>query len=280
MTGDLTPIVDNDWTVARRIAATAFVPDSYRNKPEEVFACLMYGRELGLGPMTALQQINVIRGKPSLAPESMRSRVFAAGHRIDTAEYGDDRVVLVGTRTNGATATVTWTLDDARRAGLANGESWRRYPRAMLLARATSELCRLLFPDVISGASYTPEELEAIGGDDGPSPTLSATATRHDDHGSSTAPASPAPGTLQPVASTDPASNEEAEGAEVADILEWSDIHRRASVLRDAGVDIVAERERAGLPRLIDLQQDDDPDPDALILWDRLLDRLERETEA
>lgn len=150
------------WKTAQRVCGTEFVPQSYRGRPEAVFAAILYGRELGMGPMQALQSLNVIKGKPSLSPEAMRARVFAAGHRIETSEYGDDRVVLAGTRADGATATVCWTLDDARRAGLGGGDNWKRYPRAMLLARATSELCRLLFPDVISGASYTPEELQHL----------------------------------------------------------------------------------------------------------------------
>jgi hypothetical protein len=153
------------WKTAQRVCQTEFVPQAYRGRPDAVFAAILYGRELGMGPMSSMQQINMIKGKPSLSPEAMRARVFADGHRIETAEYGDDRVVLVGTRTNGATATVTWTLDDARRAGLGQGDNWKKYPRAMLLARATSELCRLLFPDVISGASYTPEELHAVDQD-------------------------------------------------------------------------------------------------------------------
>lgn len=158
MDGELTPEVIA-WKTAQRIAPTEFVPQSYRGRPEAVFAAILYGRELGMGPMAALQALNVIKGKPTLAPEAMRARVFAAGHHIDVLTNTDTAVVLRGRRSDGAEATVEWTVEDARRAGLLGGESWKRYPRAMLVARATSELCRLIFPDVISGASYTPEEL-------------------------------------------------------------------------------------------------------------------------
>jgi hypothetical protein len=55
-------------------------------------------------------------------------------------------------------------MDDAKRANLAGKNNWRSYPRAMLLARATAELCRALFPDVLAGISHTIEEL--ADGDD------------------------------------------------------------------------------------------------------------------
>lgn len=162
--GELVPQTSPEviaWKTAQRVAKTEFVPDAYRGRPEAVFAAILYGRELGFGPMQSLQSINVIKGKPSLAPEAMRARVLAAGHTIQTETYGNEQVTLIGVRADTeAEATITWTLDDAKRAGLIKqGGGWTTYPRAMLLARATSELCRLLFPDCISGASYTPEEL-------------------------------------------------------------------------------------------------------------------------
>lgn len=151
------------WRLARRIAATPFVPTALRGRPESVLAAILFGAELGIGPMQSLSSIHVIEGRPAASPELMRALIARAGHRIDVVEAGEESVTLTGQRADtGATATVTWSMDDARRAGLANKGTWKSYPRAMLLARATSELARMLFPDVVSGLSYTPDEVSSI----------------------------------------------------------------------------------------------------------------------
>lgn len=153
------------WKVAQKIANTPFVPTAFRGKPESVYAAVLYGEELGLGPMQSLTQIHVIEGKPSLAPEGMRGLVLKAGHRIDVKVASNDKVVLFGKRADsGSEATVEWTMKDAQLAGLAGRGAWKTYPRAMLMARATSELCRMLFADIIAGLSYTPEEVMSVAG--------------------------------------------------------------------------------------------------------------------
>ena len=153
------------WKVAQKIANTPFVPTAFRGKPESVYAAVLYGEELGLGPMQSLTQIHVIEGKPSLAPEGMRGLVLKAGHRIDVKVASNDKVVLYGKRADsGSEATVEWTMKDAQLAGLAGRGAWKTYPRAMLMARATSELCRMLFADIIAGLSYTPEEVMSVAG--------------------------------------------------------------------------------------------------------------------
>jgi hypothetical protein len=162
----LTP-AEVSWKTSQRIANTAFVPTAFRGKPESVFAAVLYGEELGLGPMQSLNSIHVIEGKPSMAPELMRALVFKAGHRIDVKVCMNDEVILYGRRADsGSEATVKWTMKDAQNAGLAGRGAWKTYPRAMLLARATSELCRMLFADVVAGLSYTPEEAASIAGSD------------------------------------------------------------------------------------------------------------------
>jgi hypothetical protein len=100
-----------------------------------------------------------------MSPELMRAMVARHGHRIDVVENSATACEVKGIRSDtGSTATVRWTMEDAKLAGLAGKNNWKTYPRAMLLARATSELCRIVFPDVIAGLSYTPEEVSSIAG--------------------------------------------------------------------------------------------------------------------
>jgi hypothetical protein len=156
-------IYESTWKLANRVHQTPFVPKAMQGKPEHVLACVLYGNELGLGPMQSLNSIHVIEGRAAASPELMRALVAKAGHRIDVTENTNDVCVMKGTRIDtGAEATVKWSLDDAKNANLTGKDNWKKYPRAMLVARATSELCRLLFPDVIAGLSYTPEEMESV----------------------------------------------------------------------------------------------------------------------
>jgi hypothetical protein len=153
------------WKLSQRVSNTVFVPTALRGKNESVLACIMYGAELGLGPMQALNSIHVIEGRTAMSPELMRAMVARHGHRIDVVENSNTVCEVKGIRADtGSTATVRWTMEDAKMAGLANKNNWKTYPRAMLLARATSELCRIVFPDIIAGLSYTPEEVSSIEG--------------------------------------------------------------------------------------------------------------------
>lgn len=163
-------IIEPSWTLAERIAKTDFVPSALRGKPEAVLAAILTGNELGLPPMTAINKIHVIEGRPSLSAEVMRALVQAAGHEIWLEESNTTKATVGGRRRDTSNASyITWTIDDANRANLGGKQNWKRYPRAMLVARATGELCRFLFSDVLAGISYTVEEVEdgfTLEGDD------------------------------------------------------------------------------------------------------------------
>lgn len=148
------------WSLAQKIARTEFVPKGLRDRPEAVLAAILKGHEVGIGPMQALSAIHVIEGKPTMAAELMRALVLRDGHEIWIEDSSSTRCTIAGRRHDSSRETrVTWTMDDAKTAGLSGKDVWRKYPRAMLLARATSELMRAIFPDVIAGISYSLEEL-------------------------------------------------------------------------------------------------------------------------
>lgn len=148
------------WKLAEKIAATDFVPPALRGKPEAVLACILAGHEAGVSPMQALSKIHIIEGRPAMAAELMRALVLQHGHELNYEQVSTTSVTAAGRRRGSERwTTVTWTIDDAKRGGLEGKQNWRKWPRAMLIARATAELCRMIFPDVLAGISHTVEEL-------------------------------------------------------------------------------------------------------------------------
>lgn len=149
--------------LAEQVASTEFVPKQLRGKPAAVTAALLYGREVGLPPMTSLTMTHVIEGKPAMSAEAMRALVLAAGHDIEVLESTGSICRMRGRRRGSETWTpVEWTWDMARHAEVTGKDNWRHYPRQMLQARCTAELARLVFPDVIHGFRSV-EELDDMG---------------------------------------------------------------------------------------------------------------------
>lgn len=141
------------------ISRTEFVPAGLRGNLPAILACVASGRALGIADMTALRMINIIDGRPSYSAELMVQLVRKHGHSI-VGNFGPDTVTAEGTRIdNGDEINVTWTIEMAERAGLTSKPNWKKYPEAMLWARAVSQLCRMLFADCFAGGTYTPEEI-------------------------------------------------------------------------------------------------------------------------
>ena len=156
-TDSWTVVLSEVATLASQIANTPFVPDGLRGSAPAVAAAILSGRELGLGPMTSLANIHVIKGKPALSAALMRALILAQGHQIETVDISDTRAVVRGRRRGEAEwEEAAFTADQAKRAGIQLGG----YPQDKLYARATSRLARRKFADVIAGMPYSAEELE------------------------------------------------------------------------------------------------------------------------
>lgn len=135
---------------------------------------VLYGQELGIGPVSAMMGIHIIEGKPAPSGNLIAARIRASG-RYDyrVREHSDTacRIEFFELAQNGqreSLGTIEWTTETARRAELAGKTMWKKYPRNMLFNRAISEGARVYCPEIFGGAPvYTPEELGAEVDEDG-----------------------------------------------------------------------------------------------------------------
>jgi hypothetical protein len=149
--------------IAQALATTSFVPSSMKGKPDEITGAILFGRELGMDPMTSLQTINVIQGRPTLTANAMRGLAMAAGAEFLLRETSQTRCVMSARGFNQKEwTTITWTMDQARALGLDKKDNWKNQPGVMLIARATSQLCRLVAANVLIGLPYSVEELRDL----------------------------------------------------------------------------------------------------------------------
>ena len=147
--------------LARAICTTQFVPEALRNNVAGTTAAILYNREIGLPPMTGLNAVHVIKGKVGISAEMMRAKVLEAGHELWFEETNTSYCIISGRRKGSdRVTTVKYSETDAKTAGLFTNDNYKKNPRRMYQARATSELCALVFADVIRGM-VSSEELEA-----------------------------------------------------------------------------------------------------------------------
>lgn len=127
---------------------------------QKIFMILLAARELGIMPMQALNGgIWNIQGKIEISARLMSAMIRRAGHSIISKVCNETECTLEGKRAdNGDTFRASFTMEDARKAGLAGRGPWKSYAEDMLYARAMSRLGRRLFPDVI-GTAYVEGEI-------------------------------------------------------------------------------------------------------------------------
>lgn len=156
------PVVAAVGDLANKISGTEFVGKGFRGKPASTAAAILTGRELGLGPMASLRGLQVIDGSVSMTAQMMAGKILAAGHQVQWVESSDKAAEVRITRRDGlGEATARFTLADAQRADLLGKTNWKKYPRAMLRARALSECAGMVCADVILGleaADTEPQE--------------------------------------------------------------------------------------------------------------------------
>lgn len=177
--------------LADLLSKSKLIPKGF-DTPETCLVGILYGMEVGLSPIAALQRMAVIDGRPTIWGDAALALVQASGllqsiteEVIQDPEPGDNhghdskssttqnqwRDDQGRARLNNLTAICTvrregrseptigtFSIEDAKRAGLWQKPGpWTDYPNRMLTMRARAFALRDAFPDVLAGL-YIREE--------------------------------------------------------------------------------------------------------------------------
>ena len=164
---------------AAMLAKSSIVPQNYQGKPEDCFLAICLARRMNVEPWTVMQNLNIVRGRPTWSGQACMSMIQGCG------KFTDVRLVYTGnkgTENRGCYVEATRisdgevvqgtevTLAMARAEGWTSNSKWKNMPEQMLGYRAASFFARLYCTDAMMGFQ-TIEEVEDVSGNSKPKST-------------------------------------------------------------------------------------------------------------
>ncbi len=158
------------FDTAKMLSKTELVPQSYQNKLENCVIAIDMANRMGVSPMFVMQNLYVVKGKPSWSGQACMSLIQACGRfeNIKTVYSGDK-----GTEARGCHITAIRisdgetvegpevTISMAKAEGWMSNPKWRNIPELMLAYRAAAFFARIYCPDALMGVQ-TAEENEDV----------------------------------------------------------------------------------------------------------------------
>ena len=146
--------------LATFMAASDLIPKSLGGRKENVAMVLLLGHEIGAPGIAALSNIYVVNGRPSiwgdLATALVRRSPLCESLTAPTyTGEGSKLTVSVSGKRKGdpKEATFSYSMEDAKLAGLLGKDTWIKSPKDMLFWKAFHRLAKFLWPDVLKGIS-------------------------------------------------------------------------------------------------------------------------------
>jgi len=130
------------------------------NTKEKIAVLIMKARELNMPPLEAISHLYVVNQKVAIDSSGMLALILRSGlaKKIHFGGDGTSAWCEMERKDGVISFKYTFTIEDAKRAGLLSKESWQKYTKELLVARAISGCARKVFPDVVGGL-HTVEEL-------------------------------------------------------------------------------------------------------------------------
>lgn len=160
--------MEDAWRMAQHFAKSRMVPKDFQGQPEDVLVAVMWGAELGMKPMAALQGIAVINGRPSVYGDLLLAIIINHPDYEDHKEWSDgegDKLTYSCTfkRKGKEPCTRSFSVEDAKKAQLwGKAGPWTNYPKRMLQMRSRSWAARDRFADALKGMHIAEEVMDIV----------------------------------------------------------------------------------------------------------------------
>jgi len=156
--------------VSQMLSQSTIVPQNYQGKPQDCFIATEMATRMNTSPIFVMQNLYVVKGKPSWAGQACMAMINACGKFKDvkhvyTGKKGtEDRGCYVtATRiSDGETVNGTEvTLSLAKAEGWTSNSKWRNMPEQMLGYRAASFFARMYCPEALMGLQTYEEVIDS-----------------------------------------------------------------------------------------------------------------------
>jgi len=157
---------DNAQRMAKALMSSPIVPKEYSGNIGSTLIAIEMATRLHVSPLTVMQNLHIIHGRPSWSSQFIISAINACGRfeplRYDKTETSCRAWTIdkTGERLEGP--MVTLEMAKAEGWSTKNGSKWKTMPELMLMYRSASMFGRLYAPDVLMGM-YDEHEQRDIG---------------------------------------------------------------------------------------------------------------------
>lgn len=159
----------DNWRIAVQYSKSDLVPETYKNKPENVIIALGMSQKTGFDVFTIMQNLSIVRGKATWSGSFCRTLIESTGlyKDIDLIEVGKKEDDTWGyyaqaiRKSDGKIIKgVTVTIAMAKLDGwYGKNPKWKSMPELMLQYRATAFFARVYASSAINGLQ-TAEEID------------------------------------------------------------------------------------------------------------------------
>jgi hypothetical protein len=156
------------YDIGKMFASSTLVPQAYQQKPMDCTIAVDMANRMGISPMMVMQNLYVVRGKPSWSGQACTALIEGSGKfknlkHVYTGEKGTDTwgcyVQAVRIEDNEVVRGAEVTMAMAKAEDWVNkaGSKWKTMPELMLAYRASAFFARVHIPNALMGVSVEGE---------------------------------------------------------------------------------------------------------------------------